>query len=509
MRLILLLVFASGAALSAAPADWFGIHVVDAATGRGVPLITLTTTNHVAHVSDNAGWIAFQEPELMERSVFFHVSGPGYTVPKDGFGYAGVRLTPKAGAIAEVKLTRANLAERLYRVTGEGLYRDAALLGQPVPVAYPSFSGVTGQDSVQAVPWQGRVFWLWGDTTIPSYPLGNFHCTCAWSDLPSRGGLEPARGIALEYLTGPAGAPRPMVPSTEPGVVWVFGLLVVPDAVGQEHLVGHFGRFKDLGTRLAHGLVEFDSTPGHFVVRKTLEAGQRWQHPRGNAVRVTEPGGDWFYFTESFAVTRVRATYESVLDPAAYEALAWSATAHDYRWQKAEPPVTQSGEAKAVGAGLIPESAARFQLKDALTGKPVVVHRASTNWNAHRQRWIMIATEQGGAVSALGEVWFAESTSPAGPWTTALKIASHPNYSFYNPRQHAFFDEEGGRVIYFEGTYTTTFSGNPVPTPRYDYNQLLYRLDLGDPRLEALRPARTNAVAEPPGRPKAAPVAPP
>ena len=61
---------------------------------------------------------------------------------------------------------------------------------------------------------------------------------------------------------------------------------------------------------------------------------------------------------------------------------------------------------------------------------------------------------------------------------------SHDKYSFYNPVHHAFFDQDGGRVIYFEGTYTTAFSGNPTPTPRYDYNQIMYRLELDDPRLK-------------------------
>src|SRR5207237_2155347 len=37
--------------------------------------------------------------------------------------------------------------------------------------------------------------------------------------------------------------------------------------------------------------------------------------------------------------------------------------------------------------------------------------------------------------------------------------------------------------IFFEGTYSHTFSGSPEPTPRYDYNQVMYRLDLADPRL--------------------------
>ena len=52
---------------------------------------------------------------------------------------------------------------------------------------------------------------------------------------------------------------------------------------------------------------------------------------------------------------------------------------------------------------------------------------------------------------------------------------------------HPFFDQESGRVIYFEGTYTNTFSGSPTPTPRYEYNNLMYRLDLSDPRLEPAR----------------------
>jgi hypothetical protein len=37
---------------------------------------------------------------------------------------------------------------------------------------------------------------------------------------------------------------------------------------------------------------------------------------------------------------------------------------------------------------------------------------------------------------------------------------------------------DGGRTIHFEGTYTNDFSGNPYKTPRYNYNQVLYRLDL-------------------------------
>jgi hypothetical protein len=41
----------------------------------------------------------------------------------------------------------------------------------------------------------------------------------------------------------------------------------------------------------------------------------------------------------------------------------------------------------------------------------------------------------------------------------------------------------GGQIVFFEGTYTQTFSNAPVATPRYDYNQIMYRLDLSKPQL--------------------------
>ena len=70
-----------------------------------------------------------------------------------------------------------------------------------------------------------------------------------------------------------------------------------------------------------------------------------------------------------------------------------------------------------------------------------------------------------------------------GTWQHARKVVTHDKYSFYNPKQHPIFDQENGRTIFFEGTYATTFSGNPDATPRYDYNQIMYQLELTDRRL--------------------------
>ena len=125
-----------------------------------------------------------------------------------------------------------------------------------------------------------------------------------------------------------------------------------------------------------------------------------------------------------------------------------------------------------------------FRLRDVETKRFVRAHAGTVCWNAYRRRWVMIVAEQFGKSSMLGEIWYAEAEKPEGPWRDARKIVTHDRYSFYNPAQHPFFDQEGGRYIYFEGTYTTAFSREGEGTPRYEYNQIMYRLDLADRRLQ-------------------------
>jgi hypothetical protein len=132
-----------------------------------------------------------------------------------------------------------------------------------------------------------------------------------------------------------------------------------------------------------------------------------------------------------------------------------------------------------------------FRLRNVDDGKPIRMHHSSVYWNDYRRKWVMIGVQEAGD-SYLGEVWFAEANAPEGPWVNAKKIATHAkkndNQDFYNPAQHPYFAQDGGKLIYFEGTYVNTFSGNPFPTPNYDYNQIMYRLDLSDPRLKLPEP---------------------
>lgn len=480
------------------PARYFAIQVVDEETGRGVPLIELRTVNDIALISDSAGWIAFHEPGLMEREVFFSVEGPGYEHAKDGFGIRGVRLTTTPGKTATVKIKRTNIAQRLYRITGQGIYRDSELLGRPTPPGVPGLNaGVLGQDSVQAVPYRGRIFWLWGDTNLPGYPLGNFHTTAAITPLPGRD-FDPQIGVPLSYLMAkPAGdAPakeprvRAMASMKEPGPVWLFGLLTVNDPDGRETLLAHYTRRKSLAEEAEHGLMRFNDETGVFDKIVTLDLENHWRFPNANARLVEEADGNRFYFSGPFAYIRVAADWNSLLDPDQYEALAFDVESKEYRWQRDLPPTTQAEERKLIESKKMPEELARYQLVNVADGQPVRdLHHSSIAWNEYRKRWILIGLQQdpAGKPSHLGEIWYAESEHPSGPWQKAIKIASHPRYSFYNPRQHVFLDEEDGRFIYFEGTYTKTFSGNPAATPRYEYNQLMYRLDLADERLKAVR----------------------
>src|ERR1700676_2808675 len=81
------LLLAAPPATADAPRDCFVISVVDQDTGRGVPLVELKTTSNVAYWTDSNGLVAFAEPGLMDRNVFFSVRSDGYEFPADGFGF--------------------------------------------------------------------------------------------------------------------------------------------------------------------------------------------------------------------------------------------------------------------------------------------------------------------------------------------------------------------------------------------------------------------------------------
>ena len=469
--------------LNAAAPDYFQIQVVDGQTGRGVPLVELETVNHLRFVTDSAGRVAFNEPGLAGQTVFFYVRSHGYEFPKDGFGFAGTRLKIEPRGKAVIKVKRLNVAERLYRITGEGIYRDSILLGEKTPLAEPLGSGqVSGQDGALMAPYRGKLFWFWGDTSRLKYPLGHFWTSGATSERPGSGGLDPAEGVNLRYFADAEGFSRPVCRlGVKEGPVWIDGLLTLADETGRERLVCHYAHMKSLDEMLDHGLAVFNDDKAVFEKIAGFKLGDRSRCPHGHPIRRREADGDYLYFGNPFPVTRVRADLKQLADPAGYE--VWTRGG----WKREANPFDAVAERTLIKAGKLKPDEARFQPVDVDTGKPLEMHYGSVCWNGFRKRWVMIAPARGGGPSFLGEVYYAEAPELTGPWLRAKKIVTHDQYTFYNPVQHPFFDQAGGRVIYFEGTYAETFSGNPVATPRYDYNQIMYRLDLADPRLDAAR----------------------
>ncbi len=475
------------------------ITVRDARTHRGVPMVELTSVNSATWITDSAGVIAFDEPGLMDRSVYFTIRSHGYTFPKDGFGFAGRAIRTGRGGETNIPIDRVNIAERLYRITGQGIYRDSVMLGDESPIREPLLAGgVLGQDSVQAALYRGRVLWIWGDTNRAAYPLGNFSASGATSLLPSRGGLEPAVGIDLIYFVGEDGFSRPMCPiEGQPGPVWLDGLVTVPDADGREVLLCRFARMKSLGEMHEMGIARYNDETDRFEPMKRVQTDTPL-FMRGQPVRHTDESGAYWYFATPFALLRCRADLDSLLDPDRYEGFTClkPGTHFDpenpaldrdpqgrlvYSWKPGTPPIFQKEQKDLIARGLMKPEEALIRLTDS-QGNDVLAHAGSTHWNAHRRAWVMIFQELWGT-SLCGETWYTESPSLTGPWSPAVKVVTHDDYSFYNVAHHPFFDEDGGRVIYFQGTYTMAFSGTKVPTPRYDYNQIMYRLNLADLRL--------------------------
>lgn len=470
---------------------WAEIRVFDAATGRGVPLVELETVNGLRFVTDNAGRVAFGEPGLLDREVFFTVRSHGYEVKKDGFGFAGVRVTPTVGKVAEVKVTRRNLAERLCRLTGEGLHRDGVLLGHKVPPDNPGL--VAGQDTVQAAVYRGKVYWFWGDTQRMKYPLGLFRTAGATTPLfdPADPKSDPAGGIAFDYFVDKAGFARAMMPLAErpQGVIWIHAVFAVPDEAGKERLVGHYSRRKGLGEEYEQGVAVFDDEKAIFEPAKELPLNEKWRRPAGHPIVHTEGGKTWLLFGSPTPNVRVPATLKDVLDPAKYEAFTCAKPDGEpaWRWQRDLPPVDSKTEHEWVKAGKVKAEHARFCPADVASGDRIVLHSGTVRWNPFRKCWVLVACQIGGKASFLGEVWYAEAKEPTGPFRKAAQVVTHDRQSFYNVCHHSFLDRDDGRVIHFEGTYTNDFSGNPDRTPRYNYNQVLYRLDLGNEALRAVR----------------------
>lgn len=433
-----LLLLLSNSAFAAEPCR---VEIIDKENGWPVPLVELRSVHDSIHVSDNLGLVAIDDPDLLDREVYFHVKGHGYGVAKDGFGYEGVRATLKAGGKFRIELERRNLAKRLGRLTGAGLFAEGEKLG--IPPLLPE-TGVFGCDSVLTASLGDRVFHLWGDTMLPGYPLGIYHSAAATTPLQPLKKFEPPVAMPYTLLHSKEGKPRGVAKLPGDGPTWLGAMVSFPG----EELGATWSKIRNHLEEYEVGICTWDAVKKNFVSERTLWKSADGKKPlilRGHPVRWQDKDGkQWLLFGDPFPEARCPDDFESWKNPITWEKIERASSAH-----------TASGE-------------------------EIKPHRGAIAWNAYKKRWVAIFTQKDGKPSRLGEIWYAESESPLGPWQKATKVLTHDNYTFYNPRIQTDLTPENASFILFEGTYTAEFADHARPTPRYNYNQILYRLDLDD-----------------------------
>lgn len=478
----------------------FVIRVLDSETGLPVPLVEISTVNNIRKVTDNQGVTTWPETDLAGEDVFFHLKSHGYEFAKDGFGYDGQRIKVKSGGSVDLKIKRVQLAQRLYRITGAGRLAESQLAGL-VSIDHPDAitkSKVIGQDSVQMTEYKNQLHWMWGDTNRLAYPLGNFHMPSARTALPGVNSWNPETSLPLKYFeNAETGFAAETCRMPGDGPTWLSALARVWDDRGDERLVGWYSKIKPPLSVYQRGIAVWNDSKQTFEMVKTFTP-EHVSAPEGaHDLLIETDGKKWLYFCDPFPFVRVPATFQDYCNPESYEYYSSmmprstlekpvldrdSKGRLQFGWHRHVPYWDQKLQADLIKKGLIKLEECPIQLQSS-DGKQLTTARGIVAWNRFRQKWIMIFGQLYGESSILGEIWYAEADHPTGPWRQATKIITHTKYSFYNVAHHPELDSEDGQQIFIEGTYTATFSGNENPTPRYDYNQILYKLDLGDTRL--------------------------
>jgi len=269
--------------------------------------------------------------------------------------------------------------------------------------------------------------------------------------------FKPPVKLQFDYfMNSERNRPKGVAVMPGTGPTWVSAYVSLLDKDGKPRLVGTYVKIKPPLEAYESGLCVWNDRLEQFDRLKVLwtkssETPERPPVPDGHPCFWTdERGKDWVLFGNPLPVLQCPADYDSWQDPS--------------KWKVLQPQET---------------------LEAAGDGHAVKPHTGSMAWNGFRQRWVTVFMEAFGKPSAFGELYYAESKSPFGPWGKAVKVLTHDHYTFYNPRLHSEFTDPDSPILIFEGTYTMQFSQNQRPTPRYDYNQILYRLDLDDPALNA------------------------
>ena len=477
------------------------IQFIDLETKRGIPLVSITTTNDVTYISDSNGVISLNEPGWTDQSIWFRVNTDGYELV-DGDEFQGATVILSCQVVV-LKMKRKQLAERLYRVTGQGIYRDSFLSGQPVPFIsqdvirefFLTNAKIMGQDSVMNVVYKGRYYWFFGDTNCQSRYLGNFYASGAFSNFEKLKTVGLMISPNLTYFTQSEGFVKGMAPVPPLDLpTWLHAVHVRKNQSKEEMFATYMKPDHDMNI-VKRGILKWNDQLEQFESFMMIDFSKYFSYPidGSHLVHLNKDDG-MIYFGQPYPIVRT----SNYLDLDAYQSFtplkAGTSNANlssiqlDYNekgqlvydWKFNTSPLSAEQMFNLVMSGKMKQQDAYLlQLRSHQDGSLVIAHAGSVNYNPYRNRYVMIVEQFVGkeAPSTLGEVWYAEGVSPIGPFVYATKIATHKGQDFYNPSHHWELDEDGGRVIYFEGTFSNFWTSSS-PIPRYNYNQLMYRLDI-------------------------------
>ncbi len=470
----------------------FVLRFIDSATQRPVPLVEVELFNALRMCSDNLGNIAILEPDLTDKKVRLLIRGHGYRYPRlDIFRERSLHIEIKPGEAAEIELERTTAAERLYRITGSGRLRDSLLAG--LATATGELPGnIIGLDSAIPVFWKNRLYSFYGDTLAAD----RLNLSGSGGEITLNMQDVPESSLPVNFFCDSDGFASRMIELPEPGFVWIE--TVIPVVSGnREILVARYVRHKTLEEAVETGFALFNPVRRKFSLIKRFRSAR--QHKSAHAVMVNTDGN------QAFCIQPWEKTGNNLkefINPDTYkyytclQKIEPDSAAHaveiaghrvtvkrdadgrpEFSWVRGGVPFTPANQRLLQAAGLIKSDERWLELTEIGTGRKITDFSGSISWNHFRQRWIMIA--QG----LVGEIWYSEADTFTGPWVYGRRIVEHDGYNFYNPVQHSWFDAENGRTIYFEGTYTSFFTRDGYKTPRADYNQVMYRLDLQHPSL--------------------------
>ena len=480
-----------------AAANYFAIRVVDAATGRGVPQADLVMTDGTRYTTDSGGTVAFNRAGYLNTADTFVLESYGYALAS---GTRSFTVTPTLGGSTTVPLARTQVAQRMYRESGEDLYKQTVAVGGTSPVtttnANPNLSNayVFGQDSGLTAVYKGKLYEFWGDTGVDTNydgqdELGNFRTTGGVMSLPANGGLDPAAGENISYFVDGNSRPKAMFPTASFGLsdklFWASSPIVTHDAGGAERMVIAYAAVDGSGAATDKGfgvwndstqqfdkIASFPTTapvaPGQNATHATFDGLDYWVIPNGNSfIRVRDTYADvtninsyqvytplkpgtTFTTTNAFGGNTITAA--NINTDAATGKVVWT-------WAANTTPINGVIYADLANRGLVPWAQNPFAFADADSSGHVAFSTSAVSYNDYLKAWTFIGQQSFGS-SFIGEVWYATAPTVTGPWALARKVQTDARtngvndpYTFYNLIQHPYYDANSP-YLYYSGTYT-------------------------------------------------------